>query len=293
MKKILREPLFYFLMLGGFFFVLFQLVSDQGFGDSSQLEKIVVSKGRIQALKLGFEKVWQRPPGQKELNGLIQSFIKEEVMYREALALGLDQGDPIVRRRLRQKIEFLFEDLTALEEPDDSELQAYLDANPEAYRQPSRFSFQQVYLNTSQRGPGVETDAKELLARLRAEDIDAASAGDSLMLKRQFVNETDRDIERALGRQFLDGLVAVPSGSWQGPVVSGFGLHLVYIHERIDGEIPELSAARDQVFRDWSSEQRKKTNQQIYQNLRKRYEVTVEDPLSENTNNASLTKVVG
>lgn len=293
MKKILREPLFYFLMLGGFFFVLFQLVSDQGFGDSSQLEKIVVSKGRIQALKLGFEKVWQRPPGQKELNGLIQSFIKEEVMYREALALGLDQGDPIVRRRLRQKIEFLFEDLTALEEPDDSELQAYLDANPEAYRQPSRFSFQQVYLNTSQRGPGVETDAKELLARLRAEDIDAASAGDSLMLKRQFVNETDRDIERALGRQFLDGLVAVPSGSWQGPVVSGFGLHLVYIHERIDGEIPELSAARDQVFRDWSSEQRKKTNKQIYQNLRKRYEVTVEDPLSENTNNASLTKVVG
>jgi parvulin-like peptidyl-prolyl isomerase len=293
MKKILREPLFYFLMLGGFFFVLFQLVSDQGFGDSSQLEKIVVSKGRIQALKLGFEKVWQRPPGQKELNGLIQSFIKEEVMYREALALGLDQGDPIVRRRLRQKIEFLFEDLTALEEPDDSELQAYLDANPEAYRQPSRFSFQQVYLNTSQRGPGVETDAKELLTRLRAEDIDAASAGDSLMLKRQFVNETDRDIERALGRQFLDGLVAVPSGSWQGPVVSGFGLHLVYIHERIDGEIPELSAARDQVFRDWSSEQRKKTNKQIYQNLRKRYEVTVEDPLSENTNNASLTKVVG
>jgi parvulin-like peptidyl-prolyl isomerase len=293
MKKILREPLFYFLMLGGFFFVLFQLVSDQGFGDSSQLEKIVVSKGRIQALKLGFEKVWQRPPGQKELNGLIQSFIKEEVMYREALALGLDQGDPIVRRRLRQKIEFLFEDLTALEEPDDSELQAYLDANPEAYRQPSRFSFQQVYLNTSQRGPGVETDAKELLARLRAEDIDAASAGDSLMLKRQFVNETDRDIERALGRQFLDGLVAVPSGSWQGPVVSGFGLHLVYIHERIAGKIPELSATRDQVFRDWSSEQRKETNRQIYQNLRKRYEVTFEDPLSENTNNASLTQVVG
>ncbi len=293
MKKILREPLFYFLMLGVFFFALFQLVSDEGFGDPNQLEKIVVSKGRIQALKLSFEKVWQRPPGQKELNGLIQSFIKEEVMYREALALGLDQDDPIVRRRLSQKLEFLFEDLTALEEPDDSELQAYLDANPEAYRQPSRYNFQQVYLNTSQRGPGVESDAKDLLARLRAEDIDAASAGDSLMLKRYFVNETDRDIERALGRQFLDGLVAVPSGSWQGPVVSGFGLHLVYIHERIDGEIPELSAARDQVFRDWSSEQRKETNQQIYQNLRKRYEVTFEDPLSENTNNASLTQVVG
>jgi hypothetical protein len=214
-------------------------------------------------------------------------------MYREALALGLDQDDPIVRRRLRQKLEFLFEDLTALEEPDDSELQAYLDANPEAYRQPSRYSFQQVYLNTSQRGPGVESDAKELLTRLRAEDIDAASAGDSLMLKRHFVNETDRDIERALGRQFLDGLVAVPSGSWQGPVVSGFGLHLVYIHERIAGKIPELSATRDQVFRDWSSEQRKETNQKIYQNLRKRYEVTFEDPLSENTNNASLTQVVG
>jgi parvulin-like peptidyl-prolyl isomerase len=113
------------------------------------------------------------------------------------------------------------------------------------------------------------------------------------MLKRQFVNETDRDIERALGRRFVEGLAEIPSGIWQGPVVSGFGFHLVYIHERIDGKIPELSEVRDRVIRDWSSEKRKEINQQIYQNLRDRYEVTVEDPLSKNTGSASLTQVAG
>jgi parvulin-like peptidyl-prolyl isomerase len=156
-------------------------------------------------------------------------------------------------------------------------LQAFLDASPDAYRQSSRYSFRQVYLNSGQRGQSAESDAKTMLAKLRVGEADAASAGDSLMLRYQFDNETDREIERALGRQFLEGLVKSPTGSWQGPIVSGFGLHLVYVSGRIDGEIPELSEVRDQVFRDWSSERRKQANEAIYQNLRKRYEVTVKN----------------
>ena len=276
MMNIFREPLLYFLLLGGALFLLFQQTSDDSYDSLDQLEEILVSEGHIQTLRLGFEKTWQRVPTQQELNGLVQNYVREEVLYREALAMGLDRDDPIVRRRLRQKIEFMFEDLAALNEPEESELQAFLDASLDAYRQSSRFSFRQVYLNSSQRGQSAEFDAKKMLAKLRAGEADTAGAGDSLMLRYQFDNETDREIERALGRQFLEGLVKSPTGSWQGPIVSGFGLHLVYVSERIDGSIPKLSEVRDRVFRDWASERRKQANEAIYQNLRKRYRVTVE-----------------
>ena len=256
--------------------MLFQQVADDSYVSPDQREEIVVSAGQIQTLKLGFEKTWNRAPTREELDGLIQSFVREEVMYREALALGLDRDDPVVRRRLRQKLEFLSEDMVALAEPEDSELQTFLDANAETYRQPSRFSFRQVYINSNERGQSAEADAMELLGKLRSTEIDAADAGDSLMLQPEFVNETDHEIVRRLGREFLQGLKQTETGSWQGPVRSGFGLHLVYISERIAGEVPSLSEVRNLVFRDWSSRQRKKTNEAIYENLRKRYKVTVE-----------------
>jgi len=276
MKTIFREPLLYFLLLGGVFFVLFQQVADDSYVSPDRREEIVVSAGQIQTLKLGFEKTWQRPPTREELDGLIQSFVREEVMYREALALGLDRDDPIVRRRLRQKLEFLSEDMVALAEPEDSELQTFLDANAETYRQPSRFSFRQVYINSSERGQSAESDAMKLLGKLRTTDVDPPGAGDSLMLPPEFVDETEHEIARRLGREFLQGLKETETGSWQGPVRSGFGLHLVYISERVDGEVLQLNEVRNLVFRDWSSLQRKKTNEAIYENLRKRYKVTVE-----------------
>jgi len=273
---ILKEPLLHFLILGLALFVIFEQVSDYGFSGGGQGEELVVTEGRVQALVLGFKKVWQRPPTQQELDGLIEGFIREEVLYREALAMGLDRDDPIVRRRMQQKIEFLSEDLAGLEEPDDKTLQAFLNANAETYREQSRFSFRQVYINTSQRGESAESDAIELLANLRSRKSDAINAGDSLMLKHQYTNETEREIERSLGRQFLQALRETPLGNWQGPIVSGFGLHLVNISERSDGKIPDLESVRDAVFRDWSFEMRKEADKAFYESLRKRYEVTVE-----------------
>ena len=249
----------------------------------------MVTDGHIKAIVLGFEKVRQRSPLQQELEGLIQGYVREEVLYREALALGLDRGDAIVRRRLSQKMEFLSEDVASLTEPEAEELQAYLAANQDAYRKPSRFSFQQVYFNTSKRGQAAESDAMELLADLSAQErsqertqkIDASQAGDSLMIKSNFENESERDIERTLGRQFLEALQETKSGSWQGPIASGFGLHLVYISDRIEGELPTLSEVRDAVFRDWSSEKRQQINAEFYAALRKRYKVTIADTVIE------------
>ncbi len=288
MKKIFREPLVVFLLLGGAMFALFQQVSNDSLPDNVE---IVVTKGHIQALLVGFEKVWQRSPSAKELDGLIQNYIREEVLYREALAMGLDRDDGIVRRRLRQKMEFISEDLANLDAPEEQELHVYLAAHQENYRQPTRFSFRQIYFNTSKRGQAAQADAMTLVATLQAQDADVATLGDPLMVKQQFNSETEREIERALGSQFLQSLRETPTGSWQGPITSGFGLHLVRIDERIDGELFKLNDVRELVIRDWASVKRKQTNEAFYETLRKRYKVTVENLKSENKSNESTTKL--
>ena len=276
MANIAREPLVYFLLLAGVFFAIFEQVSDANFPGSSQLEEIVVTGGQLKKLTLRFEKVWQRSPSAEELEGVIQSYIREEVLYREALAMGLDRDDGVVRRRLSQKLEFLFEDLASLDEPEEQELQSFLASHVDDYRLPTRFTFQQIYLNTSKRGMSAQTDAVALLEKLRVQDADAANLSDSLMIEHQFDDATDREIVRVLGNEFLQSLLDTPIGSWQGPIASGFGLHLVRIDERVEGKPPALREVRNTVLRDWMAAKRKRVNETLYNAMRSRYKVTIE-----------------
>ena len=288
MRKILKEPLLVFLLLGGAMFLLFQQVSNDYQSDNSE---IVVTEGQIKALSLGYEKVWQRSPNEKEVAGLIQNYIREEVLYREALAMGLDKADGVVRRRLHQKMEFLSEDIASLDEPTEQELQAYLLANQEAYRQPARFSFRQVYLSVSKRGQTAQADAIALLAKLEKQDSNAATLGDPLMVNHQFNLATEQEIERVLGREFLQSLNGVPTGNWQGPISSGFGLHLVRIDKHVESEAPGLNEVRKQVVRDWGSEKRNQTNETFYEGLRKRYTVKIENNSRINIPSDNTTKL--
>ncbi len=290
MKKIFKEPLLVFLLLGGAMFLLFQQVSSDPMPDNAE---IIVTEGYIEALSLGFAKTWQRSPNAEELDHLIQNYIREEVLYREALAMGLDRDDPIVRRRMRQKMEFISEDLTRSNAPEEQELQAYLATHQEEYRLPTQFSFRQIYFNSSERGQAAYTDATALLATLQkpaGKDIDVEALGDSLMLKQIFVKVPERDITRDLGPQFLQSLRNMPTGSWQGPVQSGFGLHLVYIDERIDGKAPALKDVREAVLRDWASVKQKQVNKAFYEALRKRYTVTVENNQDRNRASEGIGK---
>ena len=273
--KLLREPLFHFLILGAGLFALFGLVDDS---EGQRTDRIVVTAGQIEWLAEGWTRTWQRPPTPAELDGLVEDHIREEVFYREALAMGLDRDDMVVRRRLRQKVEFLTDDLAAAVEPTEEELRGYLADNAEQFRIDSSFSFDHVYFNRDRRGDAAYRDAEELLSRLAtaSSDVDPAALGDPLLLPGEYQQASSREIGGRFGKEFAARLTELPIGRWAGPIESGYGLHLVLIRERIDGFVPDLEDVQKVVKREWMAERRKETGEAFYQGLRARYSVVVE-----------------
>ena len=277
MTRWLKEPLFHFLLIGAGLFMLYGWQTDD---DALRPDQIVFTEAHVDRLINLWERKWQRLPTQKELQGLIEQQIREEVLYREALAMGLDKDDQVVRRRMSQKMEFISNDLASLAEPDDAQLQAYLDKHSDKFAIPGRISYSQVYLNASERGEQVYTDAQKLLEELSQStvDIDISMAGDSFMGGYSFNDETDFGVARLFGKVFAQALFKLPVGDWTGPVESGYGLHLVRVDSRTDSRAPSLEQVRDKVRFEWLAEQQRKTNDLLYSELRKRYEITIEGP---------------
>lgn len=275
--KCLREPLLHFVLLGAAMFVIFGLVSeDRG----RRPGHIIVNQGTIDNLAAAFARTWRRPPAEQELEGLIQDYIREEVLYREALALSLDRDDTIIRRRLRQKMEFIAEDVTTLSEPTDEELHAYLQAHPEAFAIEPRFTFQQVYLDSRRRGTHLARDVDRLLAELQqlGDKANLAALGDAFLLPHHFESLSATEARKAFGDSFVAGLSTLTPGQWQGPVPSGYGVHLVTVSERTPARIPELAEVRDAVRREWANARRVEANETFFRSLLQRYTVTIEHP---------------
>jgi len=271
--KLSREPLVHFLLLGALMFVVYGLVSDRA---GSELAPIVVTPGKIDNLAATFSRTWQRPPTEQELGGLIEDYIREEVFCREAMALGLDREDTVIRRRLRQKMEFISDDVTVLEEPDDDELRAYLAKNPDAFLVEQRSTFRHVHLDPDRRGDALDADIERLLGELNGLSDTADVVGDSLLLDTEFESLAQRDVAGMFGDAFAAQLATLPIGHWVGPVASGYGVHLVLVQERTAGRVPSLQEVRAAVVREWSRARRVEANEEFYQGLLKRYTVIVE-----------------
>jgi hypothetical protein len=277
MKRLLKEPLVHFLVLGALLFAGYGLLNRR---DEPAPGRIVVTPGRVENLRASFSRTWQRPPSSAELDELVQDYIREEVFAREAMALSLDRDDTIIRRRLRQKMEFISNDIAAQAQPTDAELGAYLTAHPDFFRVEQRFTFRQVYLNPEKHGDNLHRDAARLLARLNqsGDKADAAALGDSFLLEHQFAAVPSGEVAKQFGEQFAAKLSALQPGQWQGPVESGYGVHLVQVSERTEGRLPALDEVRDVVRREWTNARRLETNEKFYQELLKRYTVTIEQP---------------
>ncbi len=277
MKKILREPLLHFLLLGGAIFAAYDLMPKR-----TRVEpgKIVITREQIAAMAEGFTRTWRRPPLAEELEGLVRDRVQEEVYCREAMALGLDKDDTVIRRRLRQKVEFVSDDIAAQAEPTDADLNAYLQAHPETFRVEQRITFRQVYLNPEKHGESLAKDAAELLEHLNQAGIkdDGAAAGDSSLLERDFTDVPTGEVAKQFGETFAAKLGGLAPGRWQGPVESGYGVHLVWVNEHTEGRLPALAEVSAAVAREWANARRMEANGKFYAELLRQYAVTIEKP---------------
>ena len=249
LRRWMREPLVHFVLLGAALFGLHAVISR---GSGSADDSIVITTDQIKGLAGTFESVWQRPPSPQELDGLIQERVREEVASREAISLGLDRDDTVIRHRLRQKLEFISEDSTAQPEPADAELVAFMLEHPGDYQIQPRFSFRQEVLQPA--GPS------------------------ALALPTRYSDSGASDLAGSFGEPFVKHLVTMPVGQWTQPVTSSFGTHKVLLEERTEGRMPDLSEVRAAVVRDWEAARRAAATDRLYQDLLRRYHVTIEKP---------------
>ena len=276
MKKLIREPLVHFLALG---VILFGIGLARGDATSPSTNRIALSPGVVERLIEGFRLTWQRPPTESEFQGLVTEYLKEEVLYREALEMGLDRDDQIIRRRMRQKLEFLTSDLMESIEPSEEELQAYLDANTHRYRQEAVLSFTQVYIREQREPEQQRARALVMLEELRTNtDANPEEMGDPFMHPASHREMRERELFGVFGDEFARQVVELPLGEWSGPVTSAFGLHVVRLDMLDPGRPSELAEVRNAVYRDLVSDRTREAEQRYFDGLLAQYTVTVEWP---------------
>lgn len=270
-KNFLREPLVHFLVLGLLLFVLFAVVNDDS-GRSA--EEIVIDQVRMSSLIANFEKTWQRSPTAEEEQSLIDAWVREEVLYREGVAIGFDLGDPVIRRRVAQKMSFVADGVVP-DSPEEAELETWLAANVEDYMVPAFFTLQQVYIDQQRHADDLDAFINSIRTSLDT-GADARSLGDSTLLPAGLMSSSSVELTRVFGTEFTVALTEATVGDWQGPIRSGYGLHFVKIDEHIATREPKLEEVRAAVERDFRSDQSQKINEAFYAALLERYTVRIE-----------------
>jgi hypothetical protein len=265
LKRFLREPLFHFVAVGALIFVFFVAINDT---DRASADRIVITPERIDQLAAGFSSVWKRTPSEDELSALIDEDIREEVYYREAVALGLDKNDVIVRRRLRQKMEFLTDTGAYLLDPAAGELETYFVANEQAFREGPRVALEQIYLG---KNPTPEAARRSLSALQSGREI----SPERTLLPAQLRLSPPNAVDDVFGKGFFDRVEKFPPEAWSGPVASAYGVHLVRILESVPARTPPLEEVRDAVLRDWKEAKAQEIREKDYAERREHFVIEI------------------
>lgn len=266
LPRVLQEPLVHFLVLGA---LLFAAIA---FANHLKRPVVRIDAREIEQLASYWEQQSQRPPTRDELAALIQERVDEELLAREAIRLGLDKDDLIVRRRLAQKMAFASEDVAAIPEPDDRTLQAYYDANRARYASPGRLALRHVYFSSDRTGETPRSAAAAALARLQA---GGEVTGDPSLLPLTYADVAEADIARDYGADFAAAVHKAPVGAWVGPAPSAYGMHLIRVERRLPSQTPPLADVRDEVRAAWLAERRQDESRAFRASLRKRYKVEI------------------
>ena len=291
-SRFFRDPLFHFLVGGLLIYGGYYLLEDTSDAARGEGKTIVVTQGEIEWLSAQWESRWNRAPSPEELDGLIKEHIRETVLYREALALDLDKEDVVIRRRLGQKLEFLSADLLEPAPPTDADMETFFAENIDRYRDDDLVTMTHVFFDPDKRGDATLVDAKALLAELQASPDaprDMSAEGDRFLLQSYYPDVTMRGLARQFGAGFAEPVFELEAKLWHGPVLSGYGTHLVYIHSHVEAPDPKLENIAQQVAADWLDEKRKELNTAFKEQLIAQYEIEIEKPADDGENAEKVT----
>ena len=280
MKRLLREPLVHFLLLGALLFGVWQFTQD-GRSAHAPWRQVQLSLEELTQLVLVFQSQWRREPSPEELGRVVENRIQEEILYREGLAMGLDKDDTIVRRRMAQKLQFLAEDVAKAREPTREELEAWYAKNAHNFAQPNRVSFRHLYFSPDRRGARASDDAAKALATLAGQPQDSkltTDVADRFMFQDYYRDRTPEQLAREFGPQFALAVAKFAPAAWRGPIESGLGWHLVYVDTVIAGSVPAFEEVEQDVKTAWLTEQKAIAWQKAYQDMRAKYTVLLPTP---------------
>jgi peptidyl-prolyl cis-trans isomerase C len=278
-KRLLREPLVHFVVLGAVLFVGYAyLKPDDGV---EAPHEIALTLDELAQLQILFESQWRRQPTPEEFSRMVETKVRQEVLYREALAMGLDKNDEIVKRRMMQKMQFLAEDVAAAREPTTEELRSWFADHTDMFAMPPRLGFRHVYFSPDQRGNAARDDAAKALIEIAGQPEDSslvASLGDSFMFQDFYADRTPQAIARDFGPEFAQAVGKLAPGSWQGPIKSGYGWHLVFVDMVIPGRVPAFEEIEQDVKTAWLGTQKEEAWRKAYAGMRAKYKVLLPVP---------------
>ena len=274
MSRLLKDPLVHFLLIGA---ALFAVAALRGQSVTTGREQIVVTAEQVAQARAAAAALQGREPTTEELRALIEPTVRDEIMYREALALGLDVNDDEVRRRLIEKMSYLTQDLADPEPSSEEELRQFYEASPDVFTIPSLVSFDQVFFSPGSRGAALDADAAAGLAALRAGRA-AAEVGDRTPLRESYDDAPREQVAVLFGDELADALFSAAPGEWSGPFRSDFGLHAVRLRGRSDARLPPYDEIAARVAEEFGAQRRREANERAYQEMRARYDVVIEQP---------------
>jgi peptidyl-prolyl cis-trans isomerase C len=283
LKRCMREPLVHFVFIGVALFAVYGALHSKE-AVSSDSKKIVLRWEDVDQISLMWQAQGRPAPTREQLQSLLDNKIREEVLYREALTLGLDKEDTIVKRRMAQKMEFLVEDFSDLHEPTQEELKAWFASNGEGFKVSGRASFRHLYFSFDKHGNKTSDVAKETLKKISgrpSNSPEAAALADSFMFQDYYGDRSFDELAKNFGPGFARSLFAQEIGSWQGPIESGYGWHLVFIDSLTPARVPEFDEVETDVKTAWLTEQKTLAWDNAYKEMRAKYTVLLPNP-SEN-----------
>src|SRR5271165_2072104 len=265
----------------------------RGRGGFESSRQIKLSLDELAQMDMYFESQWHRQPTAAEFQAMVEDKVREEVLYREALAMGLDKDDTIVKRRMAQKMQFLAEDVAAAHEPSSAELKAWFDKNQDKLALPSLISFRHIYFSPDSRGQNAQVDAAQALTKLAGQPADskvATSMGDRFMFQDYYGDRAPDAIAKEFGPPFAVAVEKLKPGSWQGPIESGYGWHLVFVTTVIPGRVPAFEEIESDVKTAWLGEQKRQAWEKAYAEMRAKYTVLLPAPPSNDAAQAPAPK---